>query len=404
MLERPPSVGETVPGEQISMENRVLGDRLRAHRIAAGWSLRDLSKRLGQRVSAQALSQYEKGQTRPRNEVLEALANAFGTHPEHLGREPDPVTLGTIQFRHPTALSPTLLAHARGWLITRTERSLALEQRLGGPMVSPSLPRIDEIRHIREPEDAEEIAQDARRRWGLGTGPLPPQLVSLFESRGIRVFECATHEVDPEFNGCSAFVSYSIASESNFPVILLNGSHWGERKRFSLCHELAHLILPSSMHAVLPDDVQERLANWFAGALLLPAARLRELLGRKRKNLSWFELAEIKKQYGASYQAITYRCRQAGIISRERFRNLFEEYKRMGWRNFPYREHLPIEPEDEASTRLQRLGLRGVAEGIISQHEAAVLLNTCSEELDGWMSPPEAIAGRATTSGSRANR
>ena len=261
------------------------------------------------------------------------------------------------------------------------------------PMVSPSLPLFDEIRHVRDPEDAEEIAQDARRRWGLGTGPLP-HLVSLFESRGIRVFEWPSQEVDPEFNGCSAFVSYSISSESNFPVILLNGLHWGERKRFTLCHELAHLILPSSMHAVLPDSVQERLANWFAGSLLLPAARLREILGRKRKVLSWFELAEIKKQYGASYQAITYRCRQAGIISREALRNLFEEYKMMGWRDHPYREHLPIEPENESSNRLRRLGLRGITEGIISQHEAAVLLNTCIEELDDWMSPPEAIAGR----------
>ena len=403
MLQRPPLVGETLRGERLSMENTVLGDRLRAHRIAAGWSLRDLSERLGRRVSAQALSQYEKGQTRPRNEVLEALANALGTHPEHLGREPDPVTLGTIQFRHPTALSPTLLAHARGWLTTQTERSLALEQRLGGPMVSPSLPLIDEIRHVRDPEDAEEIAQDARRRWGLGTGPLP-HLVSLFESRGIRVFEWPSQEVDPEFNGCSAFVSYSIASESNFPVILLNGLHWGERKRFTLCHELAHLILPSSMHAVLPDNVQERLANWFAGSLLLPAARLREMLGRKRRVLSWFELAEIKKQYGASYQAITYRCRQAGIISREALRNLFEEYKMMGWRDHPYREHLPIEPENESSNRLLRLGLRGITEGIISRHEAAILLNTCIEELDGWMNPPQAIAGGVTISGSRANR
>ena len=371
----------------MSVRSRMLGQRLRAHRIAAGWSLRDLSARLTPPVSAQALSQYETGQTRPRTEVLEGLAAALNTHPEHLDREPDLVTLGAIQFRHPKGLSPAMLRQARGWLTTQTERSLALEQRLGGLLVSPSLPRIDEITHVREPEDAEELAQDVRRRWGLGTGPLP-HLVSLFESRGVRVFEAPPGEEWGEFNGCSAFVSYSIASDSNFPAVLINGTHWTERKRFTLCHELAHLIFPSSMHTVLPDDIQERLADWFAGALLLPTAKLREMFGRKRRQISWYELAEVKKVYGASYQAITHRCREAGIITRENFRGLFDEYKRLGWRDPPYREHLAIEPEHESSTRLQRLVLRGITEGIISETEAEALLNTSSDELSSWMGSP----------------
>ena len=242
----------------------MLGQRLRAHRIASGWSLRDLSARLSPRVSAQALSQYEKGQSCPRAEVLEGLAKALNTYPEHLVRRADLVTLGAIQFRNAAALSPALLRQAHGWLTTQTERSLALEQQFGGLLLSPSLPRINEIIDVRKPEDAEELAQDVRMRWGLGTGALP-QLVSLFESRGIRVFNAPASEGWKGFNGCSAVVSYSVASHSNFPVILLNGEHWGERKRFTLCHELAHLILPSSMHTVLPNDIQERLADWFAG-------------------------------------------------------------------------------------------------------------------------------------------
>ena len=372
----------------MSISNKVLGQRLRAHRIAAGWSMRDLSARLTPLVSAQALSQYETGQTRPRTVVIEGLAEALNTHPEHLEREPDLVTLGAIQFRSSTGLSPAMLRQARGWLTTQTERSLALEQRLGGLLVSPSLPRIDEIAQVRNPEDAEELAQEVRRRWGLGTGPLP-HLVSLFESRGVRVFEAPFGEKWKEFNGCSAFVSYSIASDSNFPAILVNGKHWAERKRLTLCHELLHLILPSSMHTVFPNDMQERLADWFAGALLLPTAKLREMLGRKRRKISWYELAEVKKVYGSSYQAITYRCRQAGIITRENFRGLFDEYKRLGWRDPPYREHLAMDPEHESSTRLQRLVLRGITEGITSETEAELLLNTSSEELATWMTPPK---------------
>ena len=371
------------------MDNLVLGQRLRAHRIAAGWSLRELSERLNSRVTPQALSQYETGRIRPRSEVLKALAWVLDTHVEQLGRDPDPDRPGAIRFRHPTTLTPTVRSRTYERLMTLTERSLALEQRVGCPLAPPSLPFIEEIEYVRTPEDAEGLAQDVRRRWGLGTGPLP-HLVPLFEARGIRVFESFQREDDPDFNGCSAFLSYSAGSGSDFPVVLLNGNHWGERKRFTLCHELAHLILPSSMHYLLLENVQERLADWFAGALLLPAAGLRDQLGRKRRTLSWYELAEIKEQFGASYQVITSRCRQAGIITRETVRDLSDEYQRLGWQEAPYREHLAFPPERESSTRLKRLALRGITEGILSQGEAAMFLNTSEEEFIRWMGPPRA--------------
>ena len=165
------------------------------------------------------------------------------------------------------------------------------------------------------------------------------------------------------------------------------GGHLAFLRENARANELAHLILPSSMHYLLPEDVQERLADWFAGALLLPASSLRDQLGRKRKTLSWYELAEIKEQFGASYQAITYRCRQAGIITRETFRDLFDEYRRLGWREAPYQEHHALSPERESSTRLVRLALRGITEGILSQSEATMFLNTSEEELVRWMRP-----------------
>ena len=135
------------------MDNLVLGQRLRAHRTAAGWSLRELSKRLNSRVTPQALSQYETGQTCPRSEVLRALARVLGTRVEQLGRDPDPVRPGAIQFRHPMTLTPAVLSRAHGRLMTLTERSLALEQRVGCPLAPPSLPFIAEIEQVRTPED-----------------------------------------------------------------------------------------------------------------------------------------------------------------------------------------------------------------------------------------------------------
>ena len=171
-------------------------------------------------------------------------------------------------------------------------------------------------------------------------------------------------------------------------MILLNGALCGELKRFALCHELAHMILPSSMRTVLSEPIREELANWFAGALLLPASALRDQLGRKRRILSWYEMTEVKRQFGISYQAISHRCRQIGLISRETYRDQLTEYKRLGWRDSPHREHMALEPHTESSTRLRRLTLRAVTEGVVTRHEATTLLDVEEDEIDHWLVHP----------------
>ena len=202
------------------MDNLALGQRIKAHRVAAGLSLRELSTRVP--VSAQALSQYEHGRSRPRSEVLEIIADALGTRVEQLLRAPGEEWLGAAQIRQISIGKRKTLMKARGSLLAMTERSLALEQRLGGGFPAPSLPVMEEIRPIRDTEDAEDLAQDVRRRWGLGTGPLP-KLVSLLEARGVRVFELLHDEDVTEFRACAASVWFPGVS---WPEIPCDFSEW----------------------------------------------------------------------------------------------------------------------------------------------------------------------------------
>ena len=372
------------------MDKVALGRRIRAHRIAAGLSLRKLSVLVP--VSAQALSQYEHGRTQPRSEVLEVLADVLGTRVEALLRAPDGECLRSIRMRQPRHGRQKTLKKVQESLVAMTERSLLLEQKLGGGFPSPSLPVMTDITLIRDPEDAEWLARDVRRRWGLGTGPLP-KLVSLFEARGVRVFELLHDEDDREFRACSAFVSFSGASWLEIPVILINGTLSGERKRFAICHELSHMILASPLQYVLSAKVREKLANWFAGALLLPAAALRDQLGRKRRSLSWYELREVNRQFGISYYRIALRCREAGIISRDAFRDLLEKYRQRGWAERPGCEDSALSPTEESSTRLRRLAIRAVTEEIITPQEAAVLLDLQQEEFDVLVGTSESVIG-----------
>ena len=361
------------------MDSLVLGRRIRAHRVAAGLSLRELSSHVP--VSPQALNQYEHGQTRPRNEVLKILAIRLGTRAEHLLRDPNEEWLGSVRVRQLSTSSNMTLKKVQASLLAMTERSLVLEQMFGGGFSSPSLPVMETIQPIREPEDAEEIAQDVRKRWGLGTGPLP-KLVSLFEARGVRIFESFHDDDIRNLKGCSALVWIFSASWPEIPVIVMNGTLSGEEKRFVLCHELAHMVLPSCFQQVLSVKGREKLANWFASALLLPASALRDQLGRKRSSISRYELEEVKRQFGISNYWILRRCWDVGILSKDTYQILLEQNQQSVLAENPEFTEWTLSPAEESSTRLKRLAVRAVAEGITSLQEAANMLGVQQDELD----------------------
>lgn len=355
-----------------------LGQRIRAHRLALGMSLRELSRHVP--VSAQALNQYERSITRPRSDVLEVLTDVLGIRPEQLHGDLNDMRLELVQVRQLRECARKTVLKAQGHLVAMTERSLILEQKLGGGFPAPSLPVMEEIRPVRNQEDVERLALDVRMRWGLGTGPLP-RIVSLFEARGIRVFELENNEGFQNFKSWSMILMYAgTSSRSELPVAMLNSTLSGEDKRFVLCHELAIMILPNSLRYLLKENVRTRYANRFAGALLLPTSELRNQLGRKRRALSWYELREIKNQFGINYDWIVRRCLETGIISRDTYRNLLNQYSADKTNKLSQGS---LKSSDESSTRLKTLAIRAVTEGVMPSREAASLLNMSQKEFKG---------------------
>lgn len=86
----------------------------------------------------------------------------------------------------------------------------------------------------------------------------------------------------------------------------------GGRQRFTLAHELGHLLL----HGRLTDGLdEERACHRFASAFLLPAESLRCQLGNTRHNLEPRELYLLKHEFGLSMQSCLYRATDLDIIS-----------------------------------------------------------------------------------------
>lgn len=92
----------------------------------------------------------------------------------------------------------------------------------------------------------------------------------------------------------------------------------GERQRLNLAHELGHLVLDVT---ALADEQVESAAFRFGSALLVPAAVLRKDVGNRRNFISTEELLLLKQRFGMSMQALLYRLRNLGIITRSPITN-----------------------------------------------------------------------------------
>lgn len=332
-----------------------IGDRIRLGRKLAGLSLRNLADKAA--VSAQAISKYERGLDIPSSPVLLRLARALGVKPEFFFR-PEPLFALIPAYRKRARLKKKELeavsARIQEWL----ERYLELEY-LASAQVKFDRPAVGSTR-AESLDEMEEAAVTVRQEWDLGLDPIQ-NLMELLEDRGIRV---GLVEGFPHFDACAFWAD-------GVPVIAVKKDLPVDRQRFNLAHELAHLLFPEP-----GNPAGEAIAHRFAGAFLVPAQAVYQELGRRRQSLGYRELYLLKHKYGLSMQGWIARARDLNIISPERARYLFQDFRRQGWhKREPGKQLPPEEPK-----RMERLALRAVAEALISSSRAAELLGKSMEE------------------------
>lgn len=356
----------------------MVGQRLRIARAAASLSLRELESKLDNLVTAQALSKYEHDEMMPSSPVLIALANALGVSEDYLLSEQD-LTLEGVEFRKKTAMTEREEAQVQARVLHLFERYLAVEELLG-LSIEWDKPREAPYPVVQNESEADRAARSLRQDWGLGLDPIP-NFVELLEERGIKVLSLPAEKMD----GLTAQVHR--ADGPALPVIVINCQDWAERKRFNLAHELGHMVM-----TVSPTVNGEKAAHRFAAAFLMPAEALWNEVGKHRTSISLAELLQLKKLFGTSFQAITYRCKDLGIISSAVFKSLFDTFEARGWRSFPYEEPGALPADQEEPKRLERLCYRAVAEGALSEAKTAELLGISVRALSQRLDDPEAHA------------
>lgn len=356
----------------------MIGQRLKLARSAAGLSLRELQEKIGNRVSAQAIGKYERNEDMPSSGVLIALSDALGVSLDYMAGDQDMVLEG-VEFRKKQITSKKEQAQVEAKALHLIERYLMVEEILGLASAQWDKPR-ESPYPVREPADADMAARSLREYWNLGIDPIP-NLVDLLEERGIKIVLVESEE---NIDGLAASVRRA-GKEPVRIIVICKGVH-GERQRFSLAHELGHMV----MEVEGDEKFREKAAHRFAGAFLMPAEALWSKVGKHRSSIGWSEIFALKELFGASAQAIAYRCSDIGIFPPALYKRLFLEFSRRGFRSAP--DYEPNHLKEEKPGRFERLCYRALAEGAISEARGAELLGITVRELNRRMEEPAAIA------------
>lgn len=337
------------------MSSKVFGKRLKQARKAIGLSLRALSDMVG--LSHTAIQKYEKGELFPSSDNLIKLAAAIQIPIEHLFR-PETVKIGKINFRKKASLRVKSQQEIEYQIKDKLERRLELENCYPSPIVkkfdSQKLPELK----INKYSDIEDVAIKLRTQWKLGHAPIH-DLIDVFENNGIRVIEVETN--DSAFDGL-----FFLAN--NEPVVVISNNWPGDRQRFTLAHELGHLIFQD----FLPKEIEEEKAcNRFAGSFIFPKPAVQQEFGKSRSSIELRELLLAKQEYGLSMGGVLFRLFQSNIIHESLFKNWQIRISKEGWRKCEPGEPLP----PEIAHVFEQMIFHALGEEYISEAKAAELLN-----------------------------
>jgi Zn-dependent peptidase ImmA (M78 family)/transcriptional regulator with XRE-family HTH domain len=305
------------------------GDRVRQAREFCGLTQTDLAARVGADQSMIAL--VEAGLRQPSSEMLASLAIQTGFPPAFFRQGyPPQFSVGSLLFRAQQSVTARQRSQAQryGEIVYESAMRMASEVVATNPLRLPQL----------DPGTTPELAADLTR-GALGLAPDRPvgALINLIERSGVVVLALPTRL--PKRDAFSLWTQTTPSA----PLIALSSDVPGDRLRFSVAHELGHLVLHAALKGGLASVEKE--ADRFAAAFLLPASSMwQELV----PPLTLTTLAELKPRWGVAMQTMIMRAKELEIISPNQAAYLFKQISMRGWRTS---EPIRLEPEKPRAYR-----------------------------------------------------
>lgn len=290
-------------------------------------------------VSQGYVSKAEKGRLSVSGERLGWYAEALGYPKKLLCADPQVhgVGVGLVHHRKRAALTASALRTIHAQLTLTRLQTDALQRGNDAPWHGAGFP----VMEITPLVTAKDAARQIRETWGLAPGPIS-NLAAVIEDAGALVL---VRDL-----GSDLLDAVSQRNGDEPPLLLVNDKAPGDRCRFSLAHELGHLVMhsqpPAAGVGVAPQQ-QEHQADEFASELLMPAADIRSGLSGR---IDLARLIELKKAWGVSMSALAKRAFSLNILTEWQYRTLMMEMSALG-----YRRREPVDVPREHPHRVAQL-------------------------------------------------
>jgi len=279
-------------------------ERLRQLRISADMTQAKLAELLD--CSAGNISKWEKGGSCPEANSFKKICELFSVPECWLLESPLRVSDASPSFYRSqvsTQKAAWEIADARlGWV---EEISYKLQESLDFPKLNIPQYEGGDVKLISDP-DIEELADECRRQWGLGAGPVK-DVIHILESHGVIVARAEIGYV--KMDGISKW-----SKVDGRPYVLLAGDKANPiRNRFDAAHELGHLVLHSKVsHGQYSSNYHllENQAHRFASSFLMPS----DGFSFEVKWPTLDGLLALKPRWKVSVAAMIKRCRDLEII------------------------------------------------------------------------------------------
>ena len=198
----------------------IFSKRLKSARVLASLSQDQLVEKMGNVVSKNAISKYEKGEMMADSTVLLALSKALNVKPDYFFR-PFTVEIEKVEFRKKQRLSVKDVNAIKQTVTDFVERYIEVEQflNIASTFVNPIKALV--VSSIKEIDKA---ALQVRTEWKIGLNALP-NVIDLLEDNEIKVIEV---DAPDEFDGFSGW------ADGKIPIIVINKNYNVERKRLTL--------------------------------------------------------------------------------------------------------------------------------------------------------------------------
>ena len=276
-----------------------------------GYSQTELSNKI-QGLSRSNLSKFEKGLGVLSEDLQKKIIDFLGFPEDFYNRKINTI-IENANYRKRATVSKTKILKFEnkckviGYVIDELSESIEWPDFKLAPL------------NVEDGYAPEYIANYTRRLLKVNVDEPIKNIFSILETAGIIIYEIND---DEKFDGVS------FITDKGNPIIIVNKNFSNDRKRFTIAHELGHILMHNENNFPISSyRDKEKEANQFASEFLMPENYIKNSL----RNLKLSEVGNLKSYWLTSMSSIIRRAKDLKCIDDNRYKYFLIEMSRNGF-------------------------------------------------------------------------